>query len=157
VNPVDRVTPLARASAAITATGVEAVVKPIAATIAAVPSVEAMSTGRNPNRLISGVVAGLIPTFPAKTNAATAPDLIGDQPYWTWNSSGSRNGIEPTTTMYREPPACDTRNVGTLRVRRLSSGWAARRRCTTAPASSAADAAAARAAPAAGGEGSVTR
>ena len=44
------------------------------------PGVETISSGRKPNRLISGVVAGLIPTFPAKTNAVTAPDFTGDQP-----------------------------------------------------------------------------
>ena len=63
------------------------------------PRAETTSTDRNPNRLISGVVAGLIPTFPAKTNAVSAPDLTGDQPNSVWNSSGSRNGIDPTTSM----------------------------------------------------------
>ena len=100
VNPIDLVTPLTRASPAITATGVDALVNPSAATITAVPRVEAISSGRKPNRLISGVVAGLIPTFPANTNAVTAPDFTGDQPNWTWNISGSRNGIAPNTKKY---------------------------------------------------------
>ena len=113
MNPVDLVMPLARASAAITATGVEALVNPSAATMTAVPRVETISSGRKPNRLISGVVAGLIPTFPANTNAVTAPDFTGDQPNWTWNISGSRNGIAPTTKKYIVPPSCDTRNVRT--------------------------------------------
>src|SRR5262249_51184565 len=91
VNPIDRVIPVPRASAAIPAPGVAAVVTPSAATASVVPAVAATSTGRNPNRLISGVVAGLIPTFPTKTNAVIAPDLTGDQPNWVWNSSGSRN------------------------------------------------------------------
>src|ERR1700761_8250844 len=122
VRPADRVIPLASASAAITATGVAAVVKPSAATMTAVPRAEATSTGRKPKRLISGVVAGLMPTLPANTNAVTAPDFTGDQPNCTWNISGSRNGIAPTTKKYIVPPSCDTRNVRTERVRRLSSG-----------------------------------
>src|SRR6202008_196994 len=112
VNPVDLVMPLARASPAITATGVDALVKPSAATITAVPRVEAISSGRKPNRLISGVVAGLIPTFPANTNAVTAPDFTGDQPNWTWNISGSRNGTAPQTSQNARTPACVPRGVG---------------------------------------------
>src|SRR5436309_2187588 len=106
VKPDDLVTPLASASAAISATGVDAVVKPSAATIRAVPMVETTSTVRNPKRRISGVVAGLIPTLPANTNAVTAPDFTGDQPNRTWNMSGSRNGIAPTTRKYIAMPSC---------------------------------------------------
>ncbi len=81
-----------------------------------------MRNARNPNRLISGVVAGLIPTFPAKMNSVTAPDFTGDQPKSVWNSSGSRNGMAKHTSQYSVPPACVTRNVCTRRVRRFSSG-----------------------------------
>jgi hypothetical protein len=73
-------------------------------------------------------------------NRTTAPDFTGDQPNRVWNSSGSRNGAAPTTSQYSVPPACETRNVSTASVRRLSSGCGARRRCRTDPASSAADA-----------------
>ena len=113
VSPVDRVTPLIRVSAAITGSGVAAVVNPRAAMTAAVPAVEATSSQRNPNRLISGVVSGLIPTLPTKMKAVTAPDFTGDQPNWVWNSSGSRNGAAPTTSQYAVPPNWETRNVGT--------------------------------------------
>ena len=157
MNPTDRVIPLTRVSAAITATGVAAVVNPSAATATVVPAVAATSTGRNPNRLISGVVAGLIPTFPTKTNAVTAPDLIGDQPNWVWNSSGSRKGIAPQTSQYAVPPNCETRNVGTVSVRRLISGCRAPRRCQTAAASSAADTSPKAAVAAGGGAGIETR
>src|SRR5215469_16499481 len=80
VNPTDRVTPLIRVSAAISTIGVAGVANPSTATAAVVPAVAAISTARKPNRLISGVVAGLIPTLPANTNAVTAPDFTGDQP-----------------------------------------------------------------------------
>lgn len=88
----------------MTGSGVLAVVKPSAAIDTAMMRVETMSTVRKPNRLISGVVAGLIPTFPAKMNRTTAPDFTGDQPNSVCHSSGSRNGPAPTTSQYREPP-----------------------------------------------------
>src|SRR5215469_14893025 len=109
VNPTDRVTPLIRASAAISTIGVAAVVNPSTATATVVPAVAASSTARNPKRLISGVVAGLIPTLPTNTNAVTAPDFTGDQPNWVWNISGSRNGTAPQTNQYAMRPACVTR------------------------------------------------
>src|SRR5215469_3362448 len=132
--------PLIRVSPAITASGVAAVVNPSAAITTAVTTVDVASTARNPNRLISGVVAGLIPTLPAKMNSTTAPDFTGDQPNRVWNSSGSRNGAAPTTSQYSDPPNWETRKVSTRSVRRFSSGCGARRRCRTAPASSAPDA-----------------
>jgi hypothetical protein len=70
----------------MTGSGVAAVVKPSAAMAPAMMIVEASSSVRNPNRLISGVVAGLMPTLPAKMNRTTAPDFIGDQPNRVWNS-----------------------------------------------------------------------
>src|SRR5215469_6593381 len=97
VSPVDRVTPLTRASAAMTGSGVAAVMNPSAATAAAVPVADTSSSQRNPNRLISAVVAGLTPTLPAKMNVVIAPDFTGDQPNRVWKSSGSRNGTAHTT------------------------------------------------------------
>src|ERR1700733_5014443 len=157
VNPTDRVTPLIRASPAITAIGVAAEVNPSTATATVVPAVAASSTARNPNRLISGVVAGLIATLPANTNAVTAPDFTGDQPNWVWNISGSRNGTAPQTSQYAMTPACVPRNVGTPSVRRLSSGNAVRRRCRAAAVSSATDPVRSTAVSSAGGAGSATR
>src|SRR5215831_10175016 len=157
VSPVDLVTPLTRVSAAMTHSGVTAVVNPSDAMTSAVPTVEATSSQRNPHRLISGVVSGLIPTLPTKMNAVTAPDFTGDQPNCVWNNSGSRNGAAPTTNQYAVPPNWDTRNVGTRSVRRLSSGCGACRRCQTAPASSRTDAAATPAVWPGGGAGSDIR
>src|SRR5215469_16250911 len=157
VNPTDRVTPLIRARAASTASGVAAVAKPSDATASVVPTVAASSTERNPNRLISGVVGGLIPTLPANTNAVTTPDFTGDQPNWVWNISGSRNGTAPQTSQYAMTPACVTRNVGTPSVRRLSSGNAVRRRCRAAAVSSATDPVRKTAVSNGGGAGCATR
>src|SRR5580704_9396719 len=149
--------PLISVSSAMTGSGVAAVVNPSAAITTAMTTVEDTSTVRNPNRLISGVVAGLIPTLPTKTNAATAPDFTGDQPNFVCHSSGSRNGTAPTTSQYSDPPSCETRNVSTRSVRKLSSGCAVRRRCQTAPASAAADPAANAVVAAADGAGSDSR
>ena len=134
----------------MTGSGVAAVVKPSAAITAAITSVEVTSMARNPNRLISGVVAGLMPTLPAKMNSTIAPDFTGDQPNSVCHSSGSRNGAAPTTSQYRDPPNSLTRNVSVRRVRRFSSGCSARRRCHTDPASSSAEATAKPAVSAAG-------
>ena len=81
MNPVDRVMPLASASTAISATGVDGGGEAERGDHdGGAQRWTTTSTERNPNRLISGVVAGLIPTLPAKTNAVTAPDFTGDQP-----------------------------------------------------------------------------
>lgn len=141
----------------MTGSGVAAVVKPSAAITAAITRVEAASTARNPKRLISGVVAGLMPTLPAKMNRTTAPDFTADQPNSVCHSSGSRNGAAPTTSQYSDPPNSLTRNVSVRSVRRLSRGCGARRRCHTDPARAAAEATAKAAVSAAGAPADDTR
>src|ERR1700722_16165034 len=69
VNPVDLVMPLTSASAAISATGADTLMKPSAATTRAVPTVETISTERKPKRRISGGGGGVVPPVPADTKS----------------------------------------------------------------------------------------
>ena len=52
------------------------------------------STALNPKRLISGVVAGLIPILPTKTAATMTPAFSGSQPNPAWNIRGNKKGTE---------------------------------------------------------------
>ena len=67
--------------------------------------------------------------LPTKTKSTTLPDLIALHPKTVWNSSGSRNGIAPTTSQNSELPLMAAPNVGMRSVRRLTSGAGVRRRC----------------------------
>ncbi len=52
-----------------------------------------INTARNPQRRISGLVAGLMPTLPTKSVSTKTPASKGLQPKPTWNISGRRNGV----------------------------------------------------------------
>ena len=84
---------------------------------------------RKPKRLKSQVVAGLMAMLPTKTKSTTLPDLIALHPKTVWNSSGSRNGIAPTTSQNIELPLMAAPKVGMRSVRRLMSGAGVRSRC----------------------------
>ena len=78
--------------------------------------------------------------LPTKTKSTTLPDLIALHPKTVWKSSGSRNGIAPTTSQNSELPLMAAPKVGMRSVRRLMSGAGVRRRCHVPAANSAADA-----------------
>jgi len=53
--------------------------------------------GTTGNRLISGVVNGLTPRLPTKTQVSIRPASAGDQPKPSWSRSGTTNGTPFTT------------------------------------------------------------
>ena len=95
---------------------------------------------RKPKRLNSHVVAGLMAMLPTKTKSTTLPDLIALHPKTVWKSSGSRNGIAPTTSQNIELPLMAAPKVGMRSVRRLMSGAGVRSRCQVPATNSATEA-----------------
>ena len=78
---------------------------------------------RKPNRVSSGVVAGLMPRLPTNSSShERCPASTGDQPKPTWNSSGSRNGIAFTPSRNADPAGVREPEGADPERRRLTSG-----------------------------------
>src|SRR5664280_2241535 len=129
---MDRKMPDSASAARMTSSGVDACSRAMIARQIDDAATAISSTGRIPNRRISGVVAGLMATFPANKAMITTPACALDQPNPSWKNSGSRNGIALITNRYSEPPPAVTRKLAMRRMRRSSNGREARSRYTTA-------------------------
>jgi hypothetical protein len=104
VNSIDRVSPLRKSTAAMTAADVAAVSKPQAKIVAIASTPCQIKVRRNPNRPSTVFVAGFMPRLPANTASSSRPESSGLSPNASWNISGNRNGTALMAARNSTPP-----------------------------------------------------